>query len=397
MIAVCLIGLAAAIWGAVFLWQRRQAPWRAHIDAADRYVRLGQGIPAERELRAAAALAPDNPNVWELLGEFYLSTGTWNRAVEAFDRLRRVSPQTPHVYSRLAACALNAEDEVGALKYAEEALKRDADDITGLSVAAVLLLRAGDEQRRLRYLRRLVMLAPDEPDFLMMLGSELTDRHLYSEARPVLERLLKLEPGNARAHAFLGIGIMNENPSPEGMSRAETEFKLSAGADAKAALPRFQLGKLYRQKGDMATAIFCLQQAAELMPEKPNIYYELSAVLLRAGKVQLAEKARHRFETLRQEMDLEGALMQRCATFPDNFEYHLQAGELNLKHGDFRRAQGYLERAKVLRPEDPRAEAALVRVAALARETEAIKAIRTRAAVVALTQHGTSTSRSPDQ
>src|SRR5437899_12800471 len=111
---------------------------------------------------------------------------------------------------------------------------------------------------------------------------------------------------------------MNGNPARGGLASAESEFQMLAAADPRAALPRFQLGKLYKEKGDVTAAIRYLQRAVELMPEKPEIYFELSSALRRADRIELAEKARIRFEYLRREAEVESALMQRCATFPDN-------------------------------------------------------------------------------
>jgi predicted Zn-dependent protease len=361
--AAILLVAASAAWGVILLRQYRAAPAQRHIDAAMQYSQQRLGREAEREWRAAVRLDPDNAAAWEQLGELYFSTRNWVAAVEPFQQLRRLKPDAPHVCERLAACTLRSGDEVSALRYAEEELKRDPNNIGALAIAATLLADTGDDTRRLEYLRRLARLRPDDPDFLAMLAAALTGAGLYAEARPVLGHLLERAPDSAVTYLLRGRGWLEGDPSPQGLAQAEADLKRALALRPGYAAPHLYLGRIYRRRGQPARALPELEKAARGQPDRSDVYFELAGLYQQMGRADDAARARARFEALRQEADLIGRLEQRCAVDPNDFDDHKRMGLLALRRGDDRRASHYLNRAQKLRPEDADVRAALQQLA----------------------------------
>lgn len=366
--AIGLLAAAALVWGALLIRQHYASPARRHIDAGIDYANKRLGLLAEREWREAIRLDPKSAQAWELLGDLYLSVGEADKALEAFQQVERLAPTTARLHERLAVSAFRAGEDKTAYRYAQKALESDPNNTEALGICAEVLVDAGEDQRRIDYLRRLVQQKPDDLHWLDLLARALTARHQYAEARAVLEQILRRNPNHFEAYSMRGRGWFNEDRSPEGMARAEADFKRAIELEPRAPFPHLYLGKIYRQRGQLPAALAELETAARLGPERPDIFMELARAYQQAGQPEKAAQARKRFQTLREEADLAGTLEKRCHAYPDNFDYQLQLGLLSLKMRDLGRAEYYLNRALALRPGDARTEAGLQKLAAMKQE-----------------------------
>jgi tetratricopeptide (TPR) repeat protein len=363
-IAAVVLLLAVAAWAIVFVGQLHAAPIRRHIDAGMEYARQGKGIAAQREWQAAVRLAPDNAEGWELLSELYLSTSNWEAAIGTLRRLERLKPNTPQLYTHLALCTFLVGDEPSTSRAAEEALRRDPNDEAALLTVASLLGESGtDQQRHLDYLRRLVKIRPNDHDYLLLLAEELSAGRLYDELRLVLEHILAVDPDSTEAYSLRGVCWMNTNPSPEGLVRAEADFRRALQLNPHDAFSHYNLGKTYQLMGQPRKAIAEMEAARNLTPDRSGIYFDLALAYSRVGQPEKAAQARARFETLRQETARISSLEKRCGVNPQDFDLHLELGLIYLSSGDYRRANIYLNQALALRPNDTRAQAALRRLA----------------------------------
>jgi len=380
---LAILLLAPIAWAAVALWQMRHSAVSQHLLAGAEHVRQGQARLAEQEWHEVLKVDPDNTKALELLGELYLSTARWTDAMRAFEHLARLRPDTPGVYSRLSAATLCTGQEKRAYEYAQEQLKRDPNDVASLAISAELLAQMGEERRRLEYLRRLARLRPEDVEFQMMLAEALMEKRLYAEARPVLDHVLRLDPKNIRAYSFRGLIALNQDPSPSGLQSAEADLKQALAISPFTPFPRFHLGIVYRRMGQFQRAIPQFEAAGRLVPDKPDIFYELAHCYDRTGDRKLAAVARKRFETLRLQAERMSQLEKRCAANPDNFDEHLELGQLQLKRGDLRKAGAYLSRAMILRPDDARARSAWQKFARLMGVPGEQATIQTRAAAAA--------------
>lgn len=363
-VAIGVLALAALTWALVWTWQARRNTVQQHIEAGIEAAQAGQGEKAEQEWRTAVHLDPRSAAAWDLLSEYYLSTNNYPAAVITLERLLRLKPHTPKIEGQLAETTLHAGDEVSALRYAEETLKDDPNNVTALSVAAQLLASLQDEKRRLDYLQRLAKLQPDDLTVLSRLAVALCDNHLNDQALPVLEQILRRDPNNATAYALRGELHFNQDASPRGSALAQADFNRALQIDPTASFPRFYLGKVYLRTGQPEKAVFQLEEASHLQPNKPDIYFELANAYRLAGKAKLAETAQQRFDMLRAYLDRVSGLEKRCAVEPQNFAIHAELGLLKLNEGDTRKASFYLNKAHELQPAEAKVNAALQQLSA---------------------------------
>ena len=314
------------------------------------YARQKQGPQAEREWKEAARLAPRDPRPWQLLSGYYQAIQRWPDALEALQRLAQLQPDAPHLHAGLAACHLALGDELDAYHDAEESLKREPDDPDTIVLFCGLLAHTGEEPRRLALLHHLVQIQPDRAAPALLLAKALLDKALYIDARPFIEQVLQQEPDNHEARALRGMILFHTDPTPTGLAAAEADFQQVANDPRFAPFAQFHLGKILKRQGKPAQALPYLEGAARSLTDKREVYFELADAYAQAGRPTQAAKARHEFETLRDQDEQIVALDKHCAVQPADFTAQLRLTRLLLQRGDLRRASIHLDKATALRP-----------------------------------------------
>jgi Flp pilus assembly protein TadD len=355
--AVLLVALALITWGLTL--RPHLSPASQHVDAGVEYARRGHGSEAEREWREAARLAANDLRPWDYLAEYYAARQDWPAATEALRHLARLRQDTPRIDARLALSSLRSGDERAAYGYAEASLKREPDDADTLALFASLLTKTGEDQRRLEILRRLVKLRPDDPAGLSELAEALVGKALYSEAKPLVERVLQRDPDDLEARSLRGMIAFNLDPSPQGSARAEADFLRAVSSPRFAPLAHYYLGRIYVRLGEPARAVPHLQDAARALPNKREVFFALAEACDQTGATAEAERARGRFQTLRRDESRIDSLTSQVAADPTNFDRQLELGLLLQQYGEYRRAEARLLKAQALRPNDARVRAAL--------------------------------------
>ncbi len=355
--------LLTVIVAVAWAWIGGGDPAREHVEAGRALIQANRGPEAEQEWKQAARLNPNNAAAWELLARYYTQHDDATAAVEPLRHLAQLRPDTPHVFNMLAEAAFRADDPLALKRQAESALQRNPNDVAALSIAAKMLTKGDDESRRLSNLRRLVALRPDDTDFQALLARALTSAHLYEEAAPLIERMLRSNPNNAEPYSLRGRRWLDTGTTREEYSRSEADFQKALTLNPQGPMPHLYLGKLYVRMGDPARAIDHLELAERAMPDRPEVYYVLAAAFTQAKQPDKAAAARARFAALRQQEDLMSSLTARCTADPNSFEDHLRMGLACLRKGDLDKADFYLNRAEALRPSDPRPKDALKQLA----------------------------------
>jgi tetratricopeptide (TPR) repeat protein len=357
--AVFLLCLAIAAWAWAGSGWLRDRPVRQHLSAGIAFADQGQGPQAEAEWKEALRLDPHCADACRLLAEYYLSARAWQKGITALQRLRALAPQEEHIDCRLSACYLNLGDEVSAFRYSEADLRRDQNCVPALATSSILLNKVSEKPRALIYLRRLARLQPDDPVLQYMLAETLSDLFNYREARPVLERVLRLDPNHAEAYSELGLGWLDDASVPDHLDRADRALRRSLELNPLLPEARLALGRLLLQRNQPREAIAQLEEAARLMPENTRPPNYLARAFDQAGMAPQAAAMRRRFLVLRQLSSRVTMLQKRSSVNPTVFDYPYQLGMIELGRGDYRRAYVWLNKAKALRPADRRVAAAL--------------------------------------
>jgi predicted Zn-dependent protease len=294
--ALLLLALAAGLWGLILRGQI--SPARKHLEAGVDAARQQRLADAEREWREATSLAPDDSQGWNYLAELYAATQNRPAELECLHRLEGLKPPTPHLTARLAQCSLQAGDERAAYLYAQTSLQTEPDDPATLLLFCDLLAKTHENQRRLDLLRRLARLEPDSLTAQLLLATTLADKRQFDEAGPLVEQILSRAPDNSEAHSLRGMILLNTDPTPEGLRRAEADLLRAVGEPRYAAFAHFNLGKVYKLLNRPAAAVEQLEAAAQQMPTRREVWFELADACTRAGQPGRAAEARQRAEAL---------------------------------------------------------------------------------------------------
>lgn len=369
--AALFVVMAVGVWAFIYWQNMRSAPVQQHIEAGAQSLARGQGAEAERQWREAASLDPKSAEAWELLGDYYVATSKWPQALEAFRRVQELRPETPGLHPRLALAGLRAGDFKTAKRHFTAALEQNPNDITATKVAAAVAEQDKKPELQLKYLRKLVALQPQDPNFLMALAGVLTSQYQYAEALPLVERVLQIDPRFTSAYALRGQIYFLDNPTPERLLKAEASLKkvlqLAPGdVDAN----RY-LGRVYMSLNRPEAAIRHLEEVGRDRPYASAHLFELAGAYRKAGNVRKADELLRVFSSLEQLNHQMVALENRTAKNPGDFQVLLQLTQLLLKsvesddaichlygykyqNGSLGSVTYYLDKAARLRPGDAR-------------------------------------------
>jgi O-antigen ligase/cytochrome c-type biogenesis protein CcmH/NrfG len=163
---------------------------------------------ARRAYLEATARSPYTPAFWWNLGRMnglfaeQGEAGAKEAAYEAFRRAIEASPRNPDTYDQLARVQLVLGDYADAVASAEHAISLIPTTASYYTVAADGKRLAGDVPASLDYLRQGVA-ATDSNDLRLTLARRLIESRRETEAKGVLQDVLKKDPENADAASLL--------------------------------------------------------------------------------------------------------------------------------------------------------------------------------------------------
>jgi tetratricopeptide (TPR) repeat protein len=354
-VVIVLVVLALTAWGFNLWQQSRSAPVRAHLEAGMKYLEQGQGASAESEWKQAVQLDNRNVEAWEFLANYYTAAGDFGAAREAWNHVLELRPATPQVHFHLATCNARLNDFKAARHHAEEQLKLDPNHIGALDILTTVMESRVDEKPRLKYLRHLVELQPENPDYIGRLAEALADDQQYAEARPLLDKLIKKKPDLGPAYSLRGAAILYTDSSPAGLQMAISDLKRALAQDPSDAVALLYIGKVFLKLKKPQEAIKYLQRLDPLPTAHISYLYELAAAYQMLGNVPKAREIRERYAALQQESVEVERLETRLSNHPKDFDALLQLGLLLLSSRKPVGAEGYINSAVALRPHDARA------------------------------------------
>ena len=159
---------------------------------------------ARRAYLEATARSPYTPAFWWNLGRMHLllarqgEAGAKEASYEAYRRGLEASPRNPDTYDQLARAQLALGDLAAAVTSEERAISLYPGDPRYYTVAADATRLQGDIQGGLEFLRRGVA-ATNANDLRLTLARRLIEARSETEARAVLQEILRTDPGNAQA------------------------------------------------------------------------------------------------------------------------------------------------------------------------------------------------------
>ncbi len=149
----------------------------------------GRADDALAILEAGSENFPESRSLMVVLGQGYLARDAVPKAIEVYQRLLRVDPQSVLALNNLA-WLMREKDPAQALEYAQRGNELAPEDPFMLSTLATVLVANGDVVKGEQTMRKAVALYPDNLKLKLDLGRLLLDLGKSDAAKPYLELVI---------------------------------------------------------------------------------------------------------------------------------------------------------------------------------------------------------------
>ncbi|HZP80332.1 MAG TPA: tetratricopeptide repeat protein [Chthonomonadaceae bacterium] len=212
----------------------------------------GRTTAAFGELRQFAGTHPHSAPAHLLLGKFYVTQNSMNRAIEELNRAVQLDPALFEGWAYLAV----AHDALRNYPQAKEAAEKAA------------ALRPRDFGSRLQLALQRVHAGETEG------------------ARQAFAQAIALGPGSPVAHREYAQWLLQAGSRPGDRDLALAEARRAVALDARDAGAQMTLGRACVQQGQLEAAVEPFRQAAALAPEYPASALAVAQTLARLGRKQ---------------------------------------------------------------------------------------------------------------
>jgi tetratricopeptide (TPR) repeat protein len=293
-------------------------------------VQNGQTDNALENFAAASEWQTDFPGLdrnWGIIG---FRAGQFEKAVAPLARHLKATPQDNLIRQMLGASYYFTKDftkSVETLKPIETALTNDAELAYFYGISLIQLKRnqeavpifnklaeisqkspdalfyaaqgfmiLGDYGRAVKEFRTVIALAPNTAKANYFIGQSLIRLNRYDEAESAFTAELALDPNDVLSKYHLALTLIERKIEPaKTIAILEETINLKSDyADA-----RYQLGKIYLEKGNTQKAVEQLEAAVSADANKDFIHYQLSIAYRKMSRKEDADRELKRYQELK--------------------------------------------------------------------------------------------------
>ena len=195
-----------------------------------------------------------------------------------------------------------------------------ADDLKIVGLNYVLL---DDYADAIKWLEKAVALDGTNQDAWYYLGRAYYTKARLLEARKAFQKILDLDPHNARAEDNLGLILETEGQPAAAIDAYRKAIAWQEQTPLPSEQPYVNLGNLLMEQGQIKEAIEPLEKAVALAPNNAFCHMTLGVYYRKAGQMEVAQRELERATQLE----------------PDNAVAHYQLGRLYKEAHDLDRAK----------------------------------------------------------
>lgn len=261
---------------------------------------LGMAANAERDFAHAAAVLeplahaqPKSARTWLALGVARGGNGHVGAAIEALNRAIALQPRLPCAWLTLAELRFSTGDEAGADAAYLQHLKHSHDDPELMTSADALAKNRLTEARALLE-RRLKWQPGDIAAMRMLAELELRQGH-NTKAMELLEKVLERAPGFDAARQNHAAALHRGNRHADALAELDTLLAKNPNDQILRNMKAVVLSKL----GDFDSAIATYESVLQRVPDQAEIWINYGHALKTAGRSADAVRAYRRCLALR--------------------------------------------------------------------------------------------------
>lgn len=252
---------------------------------ADSYEGMGKKAQAIASVEKALSLDKDNIEAYARLADLLEKNKLLERARQVYDKMMALFPNDPHVYQALGDYNLKTKKYGGALLNFEKAyaLDHSAKSAQGAAAASEAL---GKWDKAVEMYRQELLTEPQNVDANKRLGMALMKKDSTTGALEYLEIANTLSPKDPETLAMLAEGYVKTNRPSEAIDMLQ-KVKALKPDDAEI---RTQLVNLYGKTGQNTKALDELKQLIQIKKDNKTLLL-YARELVSAGKYKDAEDA----------------------------------------------------------------------------------------------------------
>jgi len=386
----------------------RQDDLRVQVALAKVYLQGNRPGDAIRQLLSAARTAPDNSEIYGLLGQAYGQDRQPLQQVEAETKAASLNPTNKMAHYTLAQTLMQLGQKQEGLRELERFRDLETQDLEAQQqaskletsfLAATAKINQGELGQAAELLQQIVDADSDFLPAFYSLGFVFLKEANYESAIRTLEKVVALDRVNAGAYFYLGNAYKNTGKLSQALEAtqraiviydenatyfnqlgeiylelgheadAEDAFEQAVTLDGKFALGQLNLGSLALQLGEMEKAITHLRAAVEIVGSSAEPHRLLGlayfnderfdqcieqyreAVRLKPDDAQLRMLLGETLVRLRRWQDAELILKDSIQTDPRSARAHYNLAELYRIQGRFGDALGEFQKAAEADPD----------------------------------------------
>ncbi len=272
-----------------------------------------------RRLRAA----PLDQNLALDLGLAYRMADMFDESQKVLTDALKTCPNSDDLTGALVSLDIHVAHNQAALALAEQLARKKPQDIEAQRIYLRTLIINGDNKAAMPLGRRLLAVAPHDPDLLFLNGMLERGVGDFTAARKHLEESITLNPGFYNSHYNLGV-VLEQQQDAAG---ARQQFQKAIELGANEPEVRFELAKVLRTLGETDEA----QEQLKLYQKNLKEESDKSLAILKSTQAEEAVKAGDN----RKAADL---FREACAALPENpalsYRLGIVLGELGDQEGE---------------------------------------------------------------
>jgi len=252
-------------------------------------------------LKAAPPNSPDAQRLTILIGMSLYGLAHYAEAVPFLKGGVAKEPQNLPLRLALAHSCLWSKQYPCVMDVYREILTLDAESAEADMLAGEALDEMKDNEGSTKMFRAAVKANPKEPNVHFGLGYLLWTQKIYPEAAAEFRAELANDPGHVQAMEYLGDTLIQLNKPAEAKPYLEKTLKL----DPSQSLAHLDLGILLSDAGENEKALVELQLAEKLKPDDVNVHWRLGRLYRSMGKKDEAKVQFDKASTLNKAADEE--------------------------------------------------------------------------------------------
>jgi len=351
MVVCCALNLGS-ISGAA---RQGATPSSELLNQGRKLLEAGKLAEAELVLDRAEKLAPSDSVILNLDAKVKGRLGEYASAVDLLKRVIRLIPHDAQAHVDLAIALADAGDLNSAL----------AETATAISIAPALAIAHLNRARILSDMKQdreagdefafAAQLAPVNPDCYFYWSLAERAQGNFTKENELLRKVVKLQPGNVKAHIMLANNLLYQNRTAEGVA----ELRIVLAIDPNSTQAIYKLSRALHTTDP--------EESTRLRGEFDRLKAQNSVV---DQAKALANEAFHSFtvQDWRESVRLFSEALETCGDCEIESTLHRDLGLTLCRDGQIERGAEELRKALALNPEDRDAAKAL----------EAIRVLKTK-------------------